>query len=92
MKDKDNQILEIVAKFRWDRVHKTMTALKWEWHDAGVPSIGDMMKHAIDLLNTVADSDGKYSSSSSGGFAASIEDGCLDLSFIVESYCVEGEE
>lgn len=95
MKTLNSQITEIIANFDWAKVHKTMTVLNWEWDNGrvqGVPSIGDLVNAATDLLDSVANSDGKYHSSSSGGFVASIEDGCLDLSFVVESYCAEKEE
>lgn len=93
MKKCDKQIQEIVKFFDWQKVHKTMTALNWTWgDDKNVPGIGELVQTAVSLLDTVAEGDGKYSSSSTGGFVASIEDGNLDLSFVVCSWCAEKGE
>jgi len=51
------QIKEVVAIFDWEEAHKMMVATNWEWFMDGemrVPSIGEMITQAIDMMEDSA--------------------------------------
>ena len=92
-KTKEQQIKEIVDNFDWAKVHKVMEALNWTWRDSeDIPTIGELVTNASQLMSDVWDKQGKAFSISSGGFVATFDDGCLGLTFEVESYFSEGIE
>ena len=53
MINKQEAIDNIIENFNWGKVHKTMTALNWKWHDSKgeSPTIGMLFKCAVDLLH-----------------------------------------
>lgn len=55
MINKSKAIDNIIENFNWDRVHKTMVALNWTWHDSAgeAPSLGALFRCAVDLLHDV---------------------------------------
>ena len=57
MINKQKAINEITENFKWERVHKTMVALDWTWHDSedGTPTMGRLITCAQRLLNDVYD-------------------------------------
>lgn len=77
---------EILDEFDFERVHKVMVALDWQWYNtAGVPSIGDLRRAARSLLQQVVDGKNlRYTAT--GGFVAYMEDGVLGLRFEVASF------
>jgi len=89
MKEKIEQIME---NFDFEKVHKVMVALGWEWYlgrgGSGIPSVKSLKERAGELLSNVDDliCEGDTITSSSGGFEAKYADGCLSLSFIVEEW------
>ena len=92
MKTRDEQIQEIIANFDWEKVHKVMVALDWQWaktleHEEGIPKIGDLVNTATALLTDVYKQNAQ--SVSCGGFSAVQEDGLLGLEFRVDYYFVE---
>lgn len=84
----------IMDWFDFDRVHKTMVALDWQWFtaDDGIPSTSELRKLARELLWLVLENehDDKYTIAA-GGFQASYENEVLSLKFIV-SHWAEGLE
>lgn len=83
-----DSIDNILDEFDFERVHKVMVALNWQWHNVdGVPTIGDLRRTARDLLRTVVQ--GKHVMVGSGGFFAYKEDEVLGLRFEVASYDTE---
>ena len=89
MKEKVEQIME---NFDFEKVHRVMVALEWEWYfgrgGSGIPSVKSLKERAGELLSNVGDliCEGDTITSSSGGFEAKNADGCLSLSFIVEEW------
>lgn len=79
---------EILDEFDFERVHKVMVALNWQWHNIdGVPTIGDLRRNARDLLKTVVH--GNHIRVGSGGFYAYKENGTVGLRFEVTNYEAE---
>lgn len=75
----------ILDEFDFERVHKAMVALNWQWHNTdGVPTIGDLRRTARDLLRTVVQDN--HVMVGSGGFYAHKENDVLGLRFEVASY------
>lgn len=96
MKTERQVIDEIMDFFEFDKVHKAMTALNWEWRAIGVPEIYEIRKTARRMMyecyeNAVKDKSSKRLSS--GGFYVfcEFEEGIftgIELSFILESFDV----
>lgn len=86
----EEKIAFILDRFRFNRVQLTMRALNWKWPTASIngdeyPSIERMRATARYLLTKVATE--KDCLCATGGFhALRYDDGCLQLSFEVESY------
>ncbi len=79
----DDQIEHINENFDWIKVHDAMTALQWTWAmSGGVPTLGDITAHAIDLLIRVKPNNFIYC----GGFKAENNYGVLSLAFIVSDW------
>jgi len=86
-----NEIDEILDEFDFEKVHKVMVALGWEWYDTdGVPSIAELRKKARHLLKELVNS--KHQSIGTGGFTAYMHDGLLGLRFEVSSHEIEVEK
>ncbi len=87
--DYDAQVSQILGAFRFDRVHRAMVALKWEWAGEGVPSIDRLKEFAENLLRGVAhDGQGKdhVISYATGGFVATHnQSGMLELAFEIDN-------
>ena len=84
MKEKIEQIME---NFDFEKVHRVMVALEWEWcfglDGRRIPSVCTLKKEASRLLS------GAWMTKttvSTGGFSAEYNDGYLSLSFIVEEW------
>lgn len=83
---------EILDWFDFEKVHRVMTALDWEWHHTGgVPSIADMRHTARSLLQYIVDSKDTVSVGT-GGFTAYTHRGLLGLRFEISSYEIELEK
>lgn len=78
----DEKINKVISRFNFDKVHKTMAALKWKWRDIGQPSINEMKSTARRLLINASESE--HGNSCTGGFQAEMhKDGEFTLSFVV---------
>lgn len=77
---------EILDEFDFERVHKVMVALNWEWCGE-VPTIAELRREARRLLRDCANNEG--SSLSCGGFCVDNQHGWLILSFQVAEVGVE---
>lgn len=76
---------EIMDNFDFERVHKAMIALDWQWHSTnGVPDRPDLRRHARKALRDCVE----RNIGTNGGFHVSIDrnEGVLSLSFIVEEW------
>lgn len=86
MTDKQEQVNAIIDEFDFQKVHKVMQCLEWEWFDTGIPSVEDLKRKARELLENV---EPKHITAT-GGFRASMDsENCLELSFVVEEWCGE---
>ena len=104
MKTREQLISEIVENFDWERTHKAMSLLKWQWANTitedGVPTIGNLMVTAMKLLQDAYDGamkEKKTYYSCTGGFEAVAhidEDELwnLELQFVLASWDVEVNE
>lgn len=96
MKTERQVIDEIMDFFEFDKVHKAMVALNWQWRDVGVPDIYEIRKTARQIMYECYEYAVKDKSSrglSTCGFRAfcEFEDGVfigIKLSFILESFDV----
>jgi len=75
MINKQKAIDDIIDNFKWEKVYETMVALNWKWWDSGdeVPSIGQLLRCAINLLHNAYDGAEKEKQdygASTGGFCA----------------------
>ena len=81
----EKKISKILDNFDFERVHKAMIALEWNWYlgmcGEGIPSVGALQKTARELLSKAWM---KKATISSGGFSAVYDDGDLILRFILE--------
>lgn len=82
------QIDSIIDKFKFEKVHKAMTALDWKWilpgqEELAVPSISDLIRTSRYLLSKVAT--GPERVWSTGGLLAErYGDGSLSLLFYID--------
>ena len=82
-------IEEIVDEFDFEKVHRVMLALNWQWHHTkGVPEIADLRRTARSLLKQVVESKDTLSVGT-GGFTAYMHHGLLGLRFEISSYEIE---
>ena len=84
---------ECLDNFDWERVHRVMTFLDWEWMFNGVPSIEELKKEAKHHIDNAYEGwlkTGAHYVSSSGGLVArvSTEEGepYFDLSFVLANW------
>ena len=104
MKTKEQLISEIVEHFDWEKTHKAMKLLKWQWAstitDDRVPTTGNLIVTAMKLLQDAYDGamkEKKTYHSCTGGFEAVAhvdEDELwnLELQFVLASWDVEVNE
>ena len=104
MKTKEQLISEIVENFDWEKTHKAMKLLKWQWAstitDDGVPTTGNLIVTAMKLLQDAYDGAMKEKQtyfSCTGGFeaVAHVDEGelwNLELQFVLTSWDVEVNE
>jgi hypothetical protein len=74
MQNEQDDIETILDEFDFEKAHQAMTALNWKWAtSAGVPTIGELRKHARMLLNCAknANSEEPDYLTASGGFYVS---------------------
>jgi hypothetical protein len=78
----EEQVLEVLESFDFDRAHRTMEYLDWTWASLGrIPTKREITAEAGRLLRELA---GKPGVLGSGGLRASLkEDGTLSLKFVV---------
>lgn len=85
-------VKEFGENFKWENVHKVMTALNWCWYfgkDAfgqdnyGVPKLETIKNHAYARLKEAYETGNQ---SSTGGFTAGWEGGEMFLVFTVEEW------
>lgn len=84
---------EILDEFDFEKVHRVMVALDWQWYIQGEktnPSIADLRRTARSLLQHVVNN--KNIAAASGGFTAFMHYGVLGLRFEVSSYEIELEK
>lgn len=74
----------IMDEFDFDRVHKTMKSLNWEWRDKGVPDITEIRENAIYILNRAYESESGYCAT--GGFEAKVTKHGVSLKFVVADW------
>ena len=87
---RDAMIKDIMCDFDFDEVHKVMKYVGWEWGDCdGVPSTYSLIKLAEWLLNEAYT---KNTTVAQGGFIAKMENGSLELSFVLESMTTFAED
>lgn len=83
----EEKIEQIMENFDFEKVHKVMVALEWEWHfgrgASGIPSVYTLKEEASRLLS---DAWMTKTTVSTGGFSAVYDDCYITLSFIVEEW------
>lgn len=91
---KERHIQFIIENFDFEKVHNIMTSLNWKWYcyspnrrEMGlyVPTIEQLKKTAVELLEYVYD-DLNYDTTSTGGFKATRYDDHLGLEFVLSSF------
>jgi hypothetical protein len=75
MLNKQKAIDDIIKNFNWEKVQKTMYALKWTWYDSEdeTPTLGALFRCALKLLHDTYDMAEKMKancSTATGGFYA----------------------
>jgi len=90
---------EILRHFDFEKVHKVMVALKWEWllgHDGGksimgIPSVRHLQGTALELISTCYEN--KSGTVSTGGFMAFYDkkEDVIELSFNIESHAFKAK-
>jgi len=99
---KNKLIKHVLEQFDWEKTHKAMVALEWEWRGEGVPSISQLQSRAVELLNFACTEAKTYRTTApdyvgpftvgTGGFEAHAwltDDGKIEgvrLSFMVASW------
>lgn len=85
---KQEQINHILSEFDFQKVHKMMTSVNWQWsydnNEKKVPSISDLRQVAELCLNKVASSTEENDTFAAGGFVAEKIQNMLELSFVPE--------
>ena len=74
----------IMDEFDFNKVHKTMKLLNWEWRDIGVPDITEIRRNARYILNTAYKSESGYCST--GGFESKVTKHGISLKFIIAEW------
>ena len=81
-KSYQTMVEEILSNFNFEKVHRTMQYLDWQWAKlGGVPKVDDLQKEARRLLESLENEPGVKGT---GGLRASLkEDGTLSLKCIL---------
>lgn len=80
--DQERRLAYVLDNFDFDKVHRVMKFLKWEWARKGIPSI-EMMKEKVRYL---AERSARESARiATGGFYVEWADGDLEVHFAVVS-------
>ena len=85
----ETMVTAVMEDFDFDKVHKVMVYLDWRWtienDERTVPSSYRLMKTADRLLRECAQyyGDKEFHAVGTGGFMASLDNGCLSLQFIL---------
>lgn len=74
---------DIMDNFDFEKVHRVMVFMGWDWKENGVPSLPDIKREARRLLRRLH---GDVTLVSCGGFTAGRAHGELVLSFVLESW------
>lgn len=86
-------VTEVMEDFDFDRVHRTMRMLNWQWAGAGnrTPSMYRLMSKAEKLLTEAAQNYGskEFYTVGEGGFEATLDNGTLTLRIILTEYSVD---
>ena len=61
-------IIDIIERFDFDKVHKYMTDIDWQWRGEGVPSVNELKRTAINLLVEAVEDKTEVTSVGTGGF------------------------
>ena len=88
MTDEQRKALDnIMDWFDFEKVHKTMRSLRWEWLGTveGIPCLGEIKERAIELLTNSIEQE---TSVGSGGFQVTYipVEGFLKLEFVVSEW------
>lgn len=85
------QIKRIMKHFEFEKVHKCMVALNWEWgfKGSGVPSIEQLREKAESMLHDMEDVDNMIRRC--GGFRVTIWHGLLELLFEIDHWRGDNE-
>ena len=90
--NKDIHINFIMDNFDFEKIHKAMVALDWEWFGitsgvptCGIPTIEDLKSQASDMLYYICSS--MFDSSSSGGLKVTKHEDHLELDFSIGEMC-----
>ena len=88
-----NQCEEIIENFNWDKVHKVMQHLNWEWgFNPKVPTLDEVKDKARELLKVCFDrceTDSKYTTGTGGLEATVISENGLktaELKFVLTEW------
>lgn len=79
---------KIMDEFNFERVHKAMVALNWEWSGSdGVPTIGELRRQARQLLKELTNNKNRVVGT--GGFYAYQDFETVGLRFELSRYETE---
>jgi hypothetical protein len=82
-----NQLNDLIDRFDFDKVSKTMAALDWDWFD-GRPTVSRMKDTVAQIGDVAIDEYMKYNEDTfvaTGGFKVSIRKGKMLVEFITSS-------
>ena len=92
MKSFEEQILEIMMNFNFDRVHRVMQFLEWKWATSfdppmlKIPSLDEIKDRAVKYLRAAAMSPESEYYGGTGGLIVEKKEGCLFLSFVLADW------
>lgn len=91
------QIQEIIECFEFEKIHKVMTFLNWQWRDEGVPSLEKIKQYAeAQLRECIKNSQTNHTESyvSCGGFTSTYcpKEKFLHLNFALDQWTAEPPE
>jgi hypothetical protein len=69
MKTLEEHIDQVMESFDWEKVHKIMNYMNWQWTNIGIPEESDLKEKVQELMYAVHNHHG--STMSSGGFQVS---------------------
>lgn len=74
----------IMNEFDFDRVHKTMKCLNWEWRNEGVPDIPKIIENARYVMSRAYETESGIVST--GGFEARVTKYGISLKFVLTDW------